>query len=495
MSERPERPNVLLITLDQFRADCLSCAGHPVVRTPSLDALAASGVRFARHHGQAAPCAPGRASLYTGTYQMNHRVVGNGTPLDRRFDNIALLARRAGYRPVLFGYTDQALDPRDATGPDDPRLSSYTGVLPGFDPVLHVPDDHEPWIEWLSGLGYDVVGGPLDLLATEHTRPEAHSVGAFVTDAVVEWIGEHADDEPWFVHVSHLRPHPPYSAAGEWATAYDPTEVGAPIPAPTEPHWFHRAVLGMEQPAAPTDPVELAHLRAQYFGMVSHIDHQVGRLLEALEHLGLADGTVVVVTADHGEMLGDHGLKEKLGHWEQTYAIPCIVRGPGIATGRVVEAFTEAVDIMPTLAELIGEPVPAQCDGFPLTPFFGHDDESTSRRRAAWRTVTHWEFDWRSLMVDEVAHEWPWDRVLEQQHLVVARDETHAYVQFGNGDWLCFDLAADPTWRTTVTDPAVVLPLAQEMLTWRSRHADRLLADLVLVDGGVGRFPPLPWRR
>jgi arylsulfatase A-like enzyme len=481
-----------MFTLDQFRADCLSCARHPVVRTPNLDALAASGVRFANHHGQAAPCAPGRASLYTGTYQMNHRVVGNGTPLDRRLDNIALLARRAGYRPALFGYTDQAIDPRDADGPDDPRLSTYNGVLPGFDDVVHVPDDHAPWIEWLATLGHDVSAGPLGLLATEHTRPEEHSVGAFVTDAAIGWISDRvADGEPWFAHVSHLRPHPPYSAAGRWATAYHPADVGTPITPVAEPHWFHRAVLGMEQPAAPTDPDELAHLRAQYFGMVSHIDHQVGRLVDTLDRLGVADDTIVVVTADHGEMLGDHGLKEKLGYWEESYAIPCIVRIPSRVPGRVegvvVDQFTEAVDVMPTIAELLGQPVPAQCDGYPLTGFL------TGEQPPRWRTSTHWEYDWRSLMITAVAHRWPWDRALEEQHLTVTRTATHAYVQFGNGDWLCFDLAADPTWRTTTDDPAVVLPLAQEMLTWRSRHTDRTLADLVLVDGGVGRFPPLPW--
>lgn len=94
--------NYLLVTLDQFRADCLSVAGHPVVRTPHLDRLAVLGVRFARHYSQAAPCSPGRASLYTGLYQMNHRVVGNGAPLDRRFDNLAKAARRAGYAPTLF---------------------------------------------------------------------------------------------------------------------------------------------------------------------------------------------------------------------------------------------------------------------------------------------------------------------------------------------------------------------------------------------------------
>ena len=114
--------NVLFITLDQFRGDSLSCAGHPIVQTPHLDALASQGVRLGAHYSQAAPCSPGRASLYTGMYQMNHRVVANGTPLDDRFDNIARIAGRAGYEPVLFGYTDQAIDPRLVADRDDPRL-------------------------------------------------------------------------------------------------------------------------------------------------------------------------------------------------------------------------------------------------------------------------------------------------------------------------------------------------------------------------------------
>ena len=150
------RPNVLLITLDQFRADALSCAGHPVVRTPNLDALAAEGVRFARHYAQAAPCAPGRAALYTGTYQMNNRVVANGTPLDHSLDNVARLALRAGYHPVVFGYTDVGADPREITDPDDPRLHNWEGVLPGFEELLNLDERHAPWMEWLRSLGHDL---------------------------------------------------------------------------------------------------------------------------------------------------------------------------------------------------------------------------------------------------------------------------------------------------------------------------------------------------
>ncbi len=115
----------------QWRGDCLSVAGHPVVKTPNADALAAEGVLFRRHYGGAAPCSPARACLYTGLYQMNNRVCRNGTPLDARHGNIALHARSLGYDPTLFGYTDVSLDPR-LLAPATPRLQSYEGVLPGF---------------------------------------------------------------------------------------------------------------------------------------------------------------------------------------------------------------------------------------------------------------------------------------------------------------------------------------------------------------------------
>ena len=485
----PATVNVLLITLDQFRGDCLSAAGHPVVGTPQLDRLAAAGVRLSRHYSQAAPCAPGRASLYTGMYQMNHRVVANGTPLDARFDTIALAARRHGYDPVLFGYTDQGIDPRAADGPADARLSMWEGILPGFTAILDLPDDQAAWVAWLGALGYDTSAGSEVLLATEGERSAEHSVSAFVTDCVVDWLDRRdGDGEPWFAHVSYLRPHPPYAAAGRWAHAYDPAEVGLPIEPSAARHPFHDAVLDLPAAAAPADEAARRTMRAQYFGMISEVDDQLGRLWDALAARGYWDDTLVIVTSDHGEMLGDHGLKEKLGYWEQSYHELGIVRDPRHPGGHgtVVDACTENVDVMPTVCDAIGAAVPAQCDGFPLTPFL------RGAPPPRWRTAAHWEYDWRGELIGRVPHEWPWERVLERQHLAVLRSADGAYVQFGDGSWRCFDLAADPSWRTEVVDPARVLPLAQEMLTWRSRHTDRTLADMLVMDGGIGRWPPMP---
>jgi len=312
-------PNVLLITLDQFRGDCLSAAGHPLVKTPNLDALATEGVRLSRHYSQAAPCSPGRASLYTGMYQMNHRVLGNGSPLDRSFDNVALMARRAGYSPALFGYTDQTVDPRDTTGPDDPRLSTYEGVLPGFDVALDLTGPHAPWLEWLAERGHDVSAGHVKLLSTENERPVEHSVSSFLTEAFGEWLdGQGAG---WFAHLSYLRPHPPYRAAGEFSTMYDPDVVGDPIEPSSSRHQLHDLMLAIDETAAPTETRRVRRMRAQYFGMISEVDHQLGRVWEMLRARGEWESTIVVVTSDHAELLGDHGLRNKGGFFEQSQHI------------------------------------------------------------------------------------------------------------------------------------------------------------------------------
>jgi arylsulfatase A-like enzyme len=484
--------NVLLVTLDQFRADCLSAAGHPVLRTPHLDRLASEGVRLANHFSQAAPCGPGRASLYTGMYQANHRVVANGTPLDQRFDNVAWAARRAGFVPTLFGYTDQSIDPREADGPHDPRLFSYEGVLPGFEADPGWSHGHPTaWIEWLRELGHTVSDDPEITLAGEPDRPAEHSLATHLTDAFLEWLDH--QDGAWFAHLSLLRPHPPYAAAGHYAQRYDPAEVPLPIDAAADTHPLHAALMRHPDLQVPADAAGVRQLRAQYYGMISEVDDHLGRVWAALEAAGQWDNTLVVVTSDHGEQLGDHGLVQKAGYFDGSYSIVGIVRDPRFpdAHGTVVDRFTENVDVMPTLCEAMGLPVPLQCDGLPLTPFLQGVEPPW------WREAAHWEWDWRFAFIPHGPHDWPWNRQLEQQTLVVHRTRDLAYVHFGDGSWRCFDLAADPTWRTLVTDPAAVLGAAQELLTWRSEVADRMMTGLLVEDGGIGRWPPLPedWHR
>jgi arylsulfatase A-like enzyme len=266
---------------------------------------------------------------------------------------------------------------------------------------------------------------------------------------------------------------------------YDSAAAPAPLPIGDDRHFLHEVLLTHPWVGGPTDPDAIAHLRSQYWGMVLEVDHHLGRIWQRLRDRGEWENTIVVITADHGEQLCDQGLVQKAGFFESSYHIIGMVRDPRHPQGfgRTVTEFTENVDIMPTLCEALGQPVPLQCDGVPLTPFL------RGEAPAEWRDAAHYEWDWRDVFIGATPHEWPWDRRLERQNLAVLRNDTHAYVQFGDGSWLCFDLAADPTWLTHETDPAVVLPLAQQMLVWRQVHLDRQMTGMLLRDGGIGRRP------
>jgi arylsulfatase A-like enzyme len=397
------------------------------------------------------------------------------------------VARCAGYVPTLFGYTDQAIDPRVTDGPGDPRLQSYEEVLPGFEIGCHLPAGNpKPWTDWLKAEGYTIPDDPRAVFATESERGAEHSAAVFLTDRFLDWLTTR--ESGWFAHLSHYRPHPPYIGAGIFSTFYDPEDAPLPISAAADRHWLHEAFLQHPRLAAPKDEAAIRNIRAQYYGMVTEVDYQLHRVWNALKASGQWDDTFIVVTSDHGEQLGDHGLLEKLGFFEQSFHIPCIVRDPraGAARGAVVDRFTENVDILPTLCEAMGLPVPARCDGLPLTPFIKGETPPF------WRDAAHWEFDWRGNFIPEGPHDWPWDRRLERQNLVVHRDADTAYVHFGDGTHLAFDLAADPTWRTCVTDPARILEQTQALLTWRARHTDRTLTGMLVENGGIGRWPEMP---
>ena len=233
-----DRPrNVLLITADQWRADCLSGRGHPCVRTPHLDALAGDGVSFHRHYCQAVPCGPSRASLHTGLYLMNHRSAINGSPLDRRHDNWAQIVRRAGYDPLLFGYTDTSPDPREYPA-NHPVLRTYEGVLPGLTPKVLLTADITTWAEWLKARGVALPERLYDLYYRKVAQPEWEDGGPspapllldrtqhdtyFMTDQVIEHLTPAA--EPWCIHLSWLRPHPPWIAPAPYNARYRPDDL------------------------------------------------------------------------------------------------------------------------------------------------------------------------------------------------------------------------------------------------------------------------------
>jgi arylsulfatase A-like enzyme len=503
----PPPRNVLFITLDQWRGDCLSALGHPVLETPTLDALAGRGVLFANHWANAAPCGPSRACLYTGTYQHHNRSILNGTPLDARFTNVALLARAAGYDPVLFGYTDTSVDPRTVP-PGDPSLFSYEGVLPGFRALVEDPwEKGSPaWGRWLAAEGFDVPANAHELYEPLDGFPGADAHGSnwaparfpvelsqttFLRRSVVEYLERNADS-PFFVHASFIRPHPPRRNPLGYHDRYSADAVGRFVGCATRAEEAAVHPLGglaMDTPVigAPRDERERRQLRATYYGAQSEVDDGLAPLFEYLARSGLAESTLVVLTSDHGEMGGDHWLLEKLGFWDESYHIPLIVVDPrpeaDRGRGTVVEAVTESVDVLPTICDFLGIDVPLQADGWALTSFLRGEPPPEH-----WRETAHfeWSFSDPAHLLAENAFGIP----MSHCALAVSRGPRYKYVQFAADGAvlppLLFDRSRDPdqTHDLLTEEPATAGELAweatRELLQWQMRSAERTLSGSFL---------------
>jgi arylsulfatase A-like enzyme len=512
----PHRPNVLLITLDQFRAECLGAAGHPLVRTPNLDRLAADGVRFTHHFSNCAPCAPARASLLTGLWQMNHRVTNNGAPLSDHLPMLPRQLRALGYDPTLFGYSDTALDPA-TLATDDPRRTSYEQPMSGFSTGVLLDDDIGPWIDWLAEKGYDVPEQHRDIYEPADVdipagrgatwRPARyaaeHSEAAFMTEQVLDWLSSpERGSDPWCAHVSYLRPHPPYLAPAPYHDMFDPADVSEPVRHATiqdeaAVHQFMAGALSVVP--SPANDLDQRQLRATYYGMIAEVDHWVGVLLDGLDRLGASDDTIVVLTSDHGEQLGDHWLVEKVGFYDQSYRIPLIVRYPALVhkPGRSVEVFTENVDIAPTLLDLCGAEPSEFCDGASLRRFLEHPEpltEAPSTGAPAWRDAVHYEYDFRdpgSTLIEDL-----YGLRQDQCAISVLRDHAGKYVHFAGGQpALFFDLADDPgELHDLASDPAhaaTVLGYARRLLDLHLEHTDPRLANTrATAFGTVHRADP-----
>lgn len=502
--------NVLFITADQWRGDCLSALRHPIVRTPHLDALASEGTLFSRHFANTAPCSPSRATLHTGLYQHNHRVAMNGTPLDRRHTNWAIEARRNGRDPALIGFTDQTPDPRDLTS-DDPRLLTYENVLPGLNPIAHVGMDHPgPWAQYLRARGYSLPDEERFVLWMRESGPDyedgapapkpwairaADNDTTWHVDQAIDYISEKRA-QPWILHLSLLRPHPPWIASAPWNSFYDPEHMPVPtrrVSAVEESAQHPWLAYQLRHPLylAPEDPRKLQRLSAVYFAMMSEVDANLGRLFSHLKQERLWDDTLIIFTSDHGEQLGDHWLLGKGGYFDQTYSVPLIIRDPRThadqSRGRVVTSFTEHVDIMPSLLDFMELEIPAQCDGRSLLPSLGHEAP------AHWRKQVHWEYDFRDASFEDV--EKALNLTIHQCNLSVIRDEKFKYVHFAGLPPLLFDLQKDPSEFINLAEDAdfssVALRYAQMLLSWRQTYEDQTLTHQMATARGLVERPGL----
>jgi arylsulfatase A-like enzyme len=414
--------NILLITTDQQRADSIGAYGNPVCQTPVLDGLAAQGVRFDGARTQNPYCQPSRATILTGTYPSTHGVVSNGVDLDpaTEKESLATLLGGAGYNTALFGKAHFA-----STYPTLP-----TGKLESVEGSASVPDDwYGPYFgfdhcemilfghmmrvaplmgqwSWCFGPppmglhyarylfrdGYDKGTERLRLMQPEavgrvwdHIQTWKNGVAeedhptTWVADRAVDWLSK--VDGPFFAWVSFTDPHHPMDPPHPWADMYTASDVVEVLPE-VHPEEFdtkpplHRAwtqgargrELEWANPGGATlTSEELATMVAGYYGMVSQLDANIGRVLDVLERRGLADDTLVIATTDHGELLGDHQMifKGPL-HYEGLLRVPLIVRGPGFTGGAVVDDPVGTIDLAPTALRAAGLDVPDTIEGRPL---------------------------------------------------------------------------------------------------------------------------------
>lgn len=404
--------NVLFIVIDQLRADCVfgDLAAH--VDLPNLRALMDDAVTFERHFSVVNPCGPARTSLLTGQYAMNHRSVRNGTPLRHDVPNVATEIRKAGYVPMLFGYTDTSQDPRvfDA---NDPALRTYEYCMTGFVEVVEMRSEmSNPWRSHLINQGYEFetfadLNRPVSPTgdAPKLNDPALYraedSDTAFLTDRFLAAMPVHKGKN-WFAHLTYLRPHPPLVAPAPFNKMYDPAQLPLPTRLSTRAaeaasHPFFGPTLQNKTPAGnvigfpdlePSD-ANIQTLRAIYLGLATEVDLHIGRVIQFLKDSGQYDDTLIVVTADHGEMLGDRHSWGKFTVHDAAYHTPLIIREPGndARAGTVVSASVETIDVTPTILDWLGLDIPNSMDGRSLRPLLhGHVPVD-------WRTYSFSELD------------------------------------------------------------------------------------------------------
>ncbi|MFP4105230.1 MAG: sulfatase [Phycisphaerae bacterium] len=377
------KPNILLITADQLRADVLGCHGNPVCRTPNLDALADSGTLFENAYTPNPICVPARATITTGNY--SHRATGTKNNSGRIRDDQPILARHFaahGYRTYACGKLHYV--PYQA--PDKPRLthgfevwdSAESGrMIKQFDPKGRrggVEDYHDFLCENGWG-GYERAHGigNNDVRPCASPLPEELNVDHWVADRTIQRLGEHErdhSDQPFLMWCSFPKPHSPYDPPMGYADMYDPRQV--PECAGDE------SMLDDRNPNIIRTRTTHAHdslspearrvIKAYYYALTTFHDAQIGRVLSKLEELGLAEDTIVIYTADHGDLMGDFGSWFKQYFLEGSAHIPLIVRTPDGPEGQRRTQLAGLQDILPTLADLTGCPLDQEVHGTSLRP-------------------------------------------------------------------------------------------------------------------------------
>ncbi|MFA6947643.1 MAG: arylsulfatase [Eubacteriales bacterium] len=372
------RPNILLITADQWRGDCLGCMGHPDVLTPHLDDLAQNGIAFEHAYTACPSCIPARAALHTGMSQEHHGRVGYRDGV--RWDYPHTLAgelTRAGYQTQCVG--KMHVHPlRNSLGfmnveLHDGYLHYYRNPSRGLYDDQRVADDYIYWLKKELGAQADVTDTGIDCnswTARPWPYPEYTHPTNWATDRAIDFLRRRDPDMPFFLNVSYVRPHPPLDAPQAFFDMYD----SAALTAPAMGDWadgerIKREGRSVSSATGPIDEKLRRMAQAGYYAAITQIDYQIGRLTEALFSAGVSGNTIIMFTSDHGEMLCDHNLFRKSLPYEGSAHVPMIISGSitrdGIfrALRSKPDKLIELRDVMPTLLSFAGADIPETVDG------------------------------------------------------------------------------------------------------------------------------------
>ena len=360
-TERANRPNVLLVTADQWPGGLLGCAGHPLLRTPTLDQLARNGVRYTRAYSESPICIPARRTLLTGTDTRTHgdRVFNTVGTWPHELTSLPQAFRDAGYQAHAVGKL-HVYPPRDRIGFDDVQLAEEGR------PHLGATDDYELFLADRGHVGQQFAGGMNNnnyMHRAWHLPEECH-VTNWETQTICRTIKRRDPTRPSFWYLSYTPPHPPLVPLAEYVEYYRQFEP----PAALHADWsdaadaLPRALKMGRNFWPPLAEGVLREVRRAFYALCTQIDHQFRLVLGTLREEGLLDDTIIMFTADHGDMLGDHGLYAKRLFYEGSARVPLLLMGlPGdarVPVGTVSDRLVGLADLMPTLLDLAGVPIP-----------------------------------------------------------------------------------------------------------------------------------------
>ena len=386
-----------------MRADALIGPLADTIELPNFTQFKNESVSFLNHFSVTSPCGPARASLLTGQYAMNHRSVRNGTPLAHDTSNLATSLNSKGIEPLLYGYTDTSQDPR-MYEQGDPILTSYEEVLNGFTEAQEMRfDTNKSWKDYLREKNYKFdklseIFEPIDKKVNAPAQYCAEdSDTAFLTDCLLDDLPKRKHG--WCAHVTYVRPHPPFVAPAPYNSLISPNEM--PIAHTLDTSGKHPFDDISKQFRLAKDmvigfgdlkecPEITSEIRAVYMGLVAELDTQLGRVFQWLKETKQYDETLIIITSDHGEMLGDYGCWGKMHYFDGAFHVPLMIKPPKSFNGGFgtkIDAPSESIDVTPTILDLMGIEIPDEMDGSSLKPFL------LGKKPEDWKKVTMSEVD------------------------------------------------------------------------------------------------------